>query len=149
MAVQFQVDGESAEVLRDLTQNVSVIIAGKRLFDIAKGWGDNHPTGARVVVVTHNPPADAAKQFPRTVFVEGVEPAIERAREIAGGKDVTIASANIIQQALDLGLVDEVCISVAPVLFGEGIPYFAKLRKGDLMLEDPTVVQGKRARHLC
>ena len=75
------------------------------------------------------------------------ETAIDRAREIAGGKDVTIASANVAQQALTLGLVDEVCVSLVPVLFGEGIPYFANLG-GHHLLEDPVVVQGRRALHL-
>jgi hypothetical protein len=80
--------------------------------------------------------------------VDGVEAAIAKAREIAGDKDVTIASASITQQALDLGLVDEVCVSLVPVLFGEGIPYFTKLDRGHMLLEDPTVVQGRRALHL-
>ena len=71
-----------------------------------------------------------------------------RAREIAGDKDVTIASATLIQQALNLSLVDEVCISLVPVLFGEGIRYFSTLDHGHLLLEDPVVVQGRRALHL-
>ena len=62
------------------------------------------------------------------VFVDGVDAAIAKAREIAGDKNVVIASPNIIQQALDLGLVDEVCISLAPVLFGEGIPVLLQAR---------------------
>ena len=60
----------------------------------------------------------------------------------------TAASANVIQQALDLGLVDEVWISLAPVLLGEGKSYFAKLERGHLLLDDPDVVQGNRAVHL-
>jgi dihydrofolate reductase len=100
------------------------------------------------VVVTHRPPPDAAKKWPRTSFVAGVAAAIARAREIAGDKDVTIASPNVIQQALALGLVDEVCVSMAPVTFGEGIPYFSKLPQGHLVLDDPIVVQGRRALHL-
>lgn len=99
-------------------------------------------------MVTHQPPADAAERWPRTTFVAGVEPAIATAREIAGDKDVTIASANIVQQALELGLVDEVCMSLVPVLFGEGIPYFAKLSRGHVLFDDPVVVQGRRALHL-
>ncbi|MFC7876195.1 hypothetical protein [Isoptericola sp. NPDC057391] len=59
-----------------------------------------------------------------------------------------IASTSITQQALDLGLVDEVCVSLVPVLFGEGIPYFGALARGHLLLEDPVVVQGRRALHL-
>ena len=147
--VEFDVDEASAEVLRELTENVGAIVSGRRLFDIADGWNDSHPAGAPVVVVTHSAPANAAERWPRTTFVDGVEAAVAKAREIAGDKDVTIASANVIQQALDLGLVDEVCVSLVPVLFGEGIPYFSKLDRGHLLLEDPVVVQGRRALHLC
>lgn len=147
--VTFKVDEASAKVLKKLTGNSGAIIAGRRLFDITNGWGDHHPAGAPVVVVTHKPPAEAtAKKFPRTTFVDGVDAAIEKAKEIAGDKDVNIASPSIIQQALELGLVDEVCISLAPVLFGEGISYFSSLKHGHLMLEDPIVTQGHRALHL-
>jgi dihydrofolate reductase len=146
--VTFDVDEASARVLGDLTEGVGALVSGRRLFDITDGWGDNHPCGAPVVVVTHHAPADAAERWPRTTFVNGVEAAVAAAREIAGDKDVTIASANVVQQALDLGLVDEVCVSLVPVLFGEGIPYFAKPAEGHLMLEDPVVVQGRRALHL-
>ena len=146
--VTFDVDEDSAEVLRGLTESPGALVAGRRLFDIADGWNDRHPAGARVVVVTHSAPPDAAERWPRTTFVDGVEAAIAKAREIAGDKDVTIASPNVIQQALELGLVDEVCVSLVPVLFGEGISYFSKLDRGHLMLEDPVVVQGRRALHL-
>ena len=61
---------------------------------------------------------------------------------------MTIASADIIQQALKLGLVDEVCISLVPVPFGTGIRYFGELVGGHIVLEDPVVVQGVRALHL-
>jgi dihydrofolate reductase len=146
--VTFQVDESSAEMLGDLTDAPGALIAGRRLFDVADGWGDSHPSGHTVVVVTHDPPADAAERWPRTTFVGSVEEAVAKAREIAGDKDVTIASPTITQQALDLGLVDEVCISLVPVLFGEGVSYFSKLDRGHLMLEDPVVVQGRRALHL-
>jgi dihydrofolate reductase len=146
--VVFAVDEASAAVLRELTENAGALVSGRRLFDIADGWNDSHPSGAAVVVVTHSAPVDAAERWPRTTFVDGVEAAIATAREIAGDKDVTIASANVIQQALDLGLVDEVCVSLVPVLFGEGVPYFSKLDRGHLLLADPVVVQGRRALHL-
>lgn len=146
--VTFDVDEASAEVLGDLTQEAGALVSGRRLFNLANGWDDAHPAGLAVVVVTHNPPEDAAARWPKTTFVDGVETAIAKAREIAGDKDVTLASANVIAQALELGLVDEICVSLAPVLFGEGIPYFSKLNRGHLLLEDPVVVQGRRALHL-
>jgi dihydrofolate reductase len=146
--VAFTVDEASAQVLRELTASVGALVSGRRLFDITDGWGDSHPVGAPVVVVTHSAPANAAEKWPNTTFVDGVEAAIGKAQEIAGDKDVTIASTDITRQALDLGLVDEVGVSVVPVLFGEGIPYFSKLDRGHLLLEDPVVVQGRRALHL-
>ncbi|HEX5620011.1 MAG TPA: dihydrofolate reductase family protein [Solirubrobacteraceae bacterium] len=146
--VKFDVDEASAEVLKGLTESPGAIVAGRRLFDIADGWNDRHPGGAPVVVVTHSPPADAAEKFPRTTFVDGVEAAVAKAKEIAGENDVTLASPDVIRQALDLGLVDEICVALVPVLFGEGISYFGKLDRGHLMLEDPVVVQGRRALHL-
>jgi dihydrofolate reductase len=145
--VVFNVDAASAVMLRELTDGVGAMISGRRLFDMTDGWGDNHPVGAPVVVVTHTSPADA-KRWPRTTFVDNVEAAVTKAREIAGDLDVTIASPTIIRQALDLGLVDEVCVSLVPVLFGEGIRYFGKPAHGHLLFDDPVVVQGTRALHL-
>lgn len=146
--ISFSVDEASAGMLRDLIGNTGALVAGRRLFDITNGWSDNHPVGAPVVVVTHRPPADAAQKWPKTTFVDSVPAAITRAREIAGDKDVVIASANIIQQALTLGLVDEICISLAPVLLGKGIAYFSTLPKHHQLLEDPVVIEGRRALHL-
>ena len=147
--MSFSVDGASAVMLQELTSGCGALVAGRRLFDQTDGWGDNHPAGAPVVVVTHRPPpADAAERFPRTSFTGSVEEAIATAKQTAGDRFVTIASASIIQQALNLGLVDEICISQVPVLFGTGIRYFGDLVSGHVMLEDPLVVEGSRALHL-
>ena len=144
----FHVDPSSAQVLQDLIASAGALVAGRRLFDITDGWGDAHPMGTNVVVVTHEPPADAAERWPKTTFVSGVEEAITTAKGLTGDRDVFISSASVIQQALDLGLVDEVAVSLVPVLFGEGISYFGALTRGHLMLEDPEVIQGRRAVHL-
>ncbi len=147
--MRFSVDAASAAMLRDLTSGCGALISGRRLFDQTDGWGDNHPVGAPVVVVTHRPPPDdAATRFPRTSFTNSVEAAVATAQQIAGDGFVTIASADIIQQALNLGLVDEICISQVPVLFGAGIRYFGELVGGHVLLDDPVVVQGTRALHL-
>lgn len=147
--MRFTVDAASAPMLRELTSGCGAVIVGRRLFDQTEGWGDNHPAGAPVIVVTHRPPPDgAAERFPRTTFTGSVEEAIATGKEIAADKFVTIASADIIQQALNLGLVDELCISQVPVLFGTGVRYFGELTGGHVLLEDPEVVQGTRALHL-
>lgn len=145
----FSVDASSAPMLQDLMSGCGALIAGRRLFDLTDGWGDNHPVGAPVVVVTHRPPPDdAATRFPRTCFTGNVEEAIATAAELAGDKFVTIASPDIVRQALDLALVDELWVSQVPVLFGAGIRYFGELVANHVVLEDPIVVQGIRALHL-
>lgn len=99
--------------------------------------------------MTHRPPPeDATERLARTTFTSTVGEAIATAKEITGEKFVAIASADIIQQALNLGLVEEVCISLVAVLFGSGICYFGETVGGHVMLEKPVVVQGTRALHL-
>lgn len=144
--VRFAVDEASARFLGELISATGALIAGRRLFDITNGWDDSHPAAAPVVAVTHQTP-DNAEKWPKTTFVHSVEDAVARAREIAGRKDVSIASPSTIQQALDLGFVDEVRVSLVPVIFGSGIPYLATHQRH--LLDDPTtVIQGRRAIHL-
>jgi dihydrofolate reductase len=140
-------DWYSTEQVELPAADVGAIVAGRHLFDIARGWGDHHPVGAPVVVVTHRPPENAA-DFPRTSFVDGLDAALDRAREVAGDREVTIASADIAQQAIAAGRVDEIAVSLVPVLFGTGKRYFGDLADGHVLLDDPVVVAGRRALHL-
>jgi dihydrofolate reductase len=143
----FKADAGSAAMLRDILAGTGALVCGRRLFDHTNGWDDNHPTGAPVVVVTHRPPRDTSA-WPRTTFVGDVAAGVAAAREIAGARNVTVASASIAAQALDLGLLDEVRISLVPVVLGNGIPYFAGLTRSPHRFDDPTVVAGSRATHL-
>jgi dihydrofolate reductase len=145
--ISFTVDANGAALLEEMMSRTGALIAGRRLFDITNGWGDNHPIGAPTVIVTHRAPDDTSP-WPRTTFVNDVATAVATAKEIAGDEDVVISSASISAQALDLGLVDEVHISLAPVLLGSGIPYFASLTNAPHRFDDPVVVQGSRALHL-
>jgi dihydrofolate reductase len=143
----FKVDEGSAAMLRDILAGTGALVCGRRLFDLTNGWDDDHPVGAPVVVVTHRPPQDTSA-WPKTTFVDDVAAGIATARKIADGRDVTVASASIAAQALDLGLLDEVRISLVPVLLGRGIPYFADLARSPYHFDDPTIVAGSRATHL-
>jgi dihydrofolate reductase len=146
--ISFALDPASAIMFKGLIGGAGALVAGRRLFDITQGWSDNHPIGTPVVVVTHEPPDEATTKWPRTSFVNGVAPAIDKAKAIAGDKNVILSSPDIIQQALELDLVDEVWVSLAPVLLGKGIAYFAELKRGHVSFNDPEVIEGKRAVHL-
>jgi dihydrofolate reductase len=139
----------SATELRKITEGAGAIVTGRRLFDITDGWGGHHPVGCHVFVLTHNPPADWPHDRSLTTFVtDGLESAIDQAKAVAGDKAVSLAGPNVVQQALNLGLVDEVRIDLAPVVLGAGIRYFDHLTAGPVLFDDPTVVEGKRVTHL-
>jgi len=143
----FKVDEHSAQLLLEALAGTGALVCGRRLFDHTSRWADRHPVGAPVVVVTHQRPDDAGK-WTTITFAGSVERGIADEKAIAGDKDVSIASASIAAQALDLGLVDEVIISLVPVLLGEGIPYFAGLAHAPHRFDEPVIIPGRRVTHL-
>lgn len=145
--IAFHLDADSADMLSGIVSTSGALVSGRHLFDITDGWGDNHPIGAPVVVVTHRG-VDNPERWPNTSFAPDVESGIAAARKIAGDKGVCVASPSIAAQALDLGLLDEIHVSLVPVLLGRGIPYFANLTDAPHRLGDPEIVAGKRATHL-
>ena len=149
----FHVDEGAAHLLRGdgdgegLVGRAGALVTGRRLFDLTGGWGGRHPIGAPVVVVTHRPP-DPEVGDRGAVFTPGVAEGVERARVLAGGRDVVVSSADVARQALALGLLDEVVVSLVPVVLGAGVAWFAGTTGGPHRLEDPEVVPGRRATHL-
>ena len=139
-----------AEYLHELVEGAGALVVGRRVFDITSGWGGSHPVGVPVFVVTHTVPDGWPRDdAPFTFVTDGVESAVEQAAAVAGDATaVDVAGPNIAQQCLNAGLLDEIRIELAPVLLGEGIPFFERLETAPVMLEDPTVVQGTRVTHL-
>jgi dihydrofolate reductase len=117
---------------------------GMRMFDEGEvGWPDPPPFRAPVFVLTSRPREPWVRQGGTTFhFVtDGIEGALERAREAAGEKDVRIAGgANAIQQFIEAGLVDEIQKHVAPVLLGDGVRLFERIGAGPVELESTTVI---------
>ena len=86
-----------------------MIVAGRRTFEQAEGWGGRHPTGAPVIVVTHRIPKGWPREGAAVSFVpEGIETAMKHAAAIAGDGVIALATPSIIQQCLNLGLVDRI-----------------------------------------
>ena len=79
----------------------------------------------------------------------GIESALQQAREVAGGKDIRIAGgANAIVQYLNAGLVDEFSIALAPVFFGKGIRLFEGIERRKVALEIVEVIHSPLVTHL-
>jgi dihydrofolate reductase len=141
----------SAVYLRELVDRTGALVVGRRVFDYTDGWAGHHPIGVPVFVVSHRGPEDwDTRHDPSmTTFVtDGVAAAVQRAQVVAGDKWVGVAGPNIAQQCLNLGLLDEIRIELAPVLLGAGVPFFANLTKGPVLLDDPIVIKGNRVTHL-
>jgi dihydrofolate reductase len=111
--------GPDKEFLDEGIARVGAIVGGRNTYEAAEAWGGHNPFGAPFFIVTHRP-EDAPKDGGFT-FVNGLDEAIARAREAAGSKDVFVmGGANVIRQALRAGHVEELSISIAPIVLGGG-----------------------------
>jgi dihydrofolate reductase len=141
--------GPDSDILEEAFADAGAIVMGRRMFDLAEApWGDEPPFYNPVFVVTHRPRETLAKKRTTFTFVtDGVESAVEQARAAGGDKDVLIAGgAQIAQQCLHAGLVDELQLHVVPVLLGGGKRLLDDVGRGELELD--RVVGSPRVTHL-
>jgi len=121
---------EDRAVLQEMLDAAGAVVMGRRSFDKNEGdggWGDGGPLGdIPCFVVTHNRPTVSYPSV-YTFVTDGVTSAIEQAKAAAGDKVVGLHGATVMQQALPLGLVDEIRVHVIPVLLGGGTPLFGTL----------------------
>ena len=144
-----QTTAPSAGYLHEVIDGSRVLVVGRRLFDHTDGWGGSHPLGVPVFVVSHSVPDGWPRDdAPFTFVTDGVASAVAQAEAVAGDGIVGVGGPNVAQQCLDAGLLDEVHIQLVPVLLGRGIRFFGDLREPPLMLDDPTVIEGRRVTHL-
>jgi dihydrofolate reductase len=131
--------------------SLGAIIAGRNTYDLSiPYWGADGPTGAArvpTVVVSHSVPEDIPDGGVY-IFADGVEAALKKAKQVAGDKDIAImGGADIAQQFIKYGFVDEISIHLVPVLFGSGIRLFERLGSKHIPLETAEVIETKEAIH--
>jgi dihydrofolate reductase len=141
----FKVTAASADFLRPaLSGGVGALVCGRRVFDLTQGWGGRHPLGCPVFVVSHSVPTD---RHGAHFFTDPME-ALAAAKAAAGDRTVAVATPSIAQHYLDAGALDEISVSLVPVLLGKGIRFFDNLAKTPIRLSDPIVYQGEGVTHL-
>jgi dihydrofolate reductase len=121
------------------------------MYDLAGGWGDDPPFHVPVFVLTRTAREKLSKEGGTTFtfITDGVESALSRARAAAGDRDIWIGGgANTIQQFLAAGLVGEMQVHIAPVLFGAGIRLFDHLDPEPIQLEGTRVIESPGVTHL-
>jgi dihydrofolate reductase len=142
-------------------ENVGAWILGRNMFGPVRGpwdgdswkgwWGDDPPYHMPVFVLTHHPrPPLAMKGGTTFYFVsDGLQSALEKAREAAKGKDVRIGGGvSLIRQYLVAGQIDEMHLAVSPVLLGEGEHLFAGINLHQLGFTSVRTVAGENATHV-
>jgi dihydrofolate reductase len=134
------------EYLDGAMARAGAVVVGRGMYDAAEAWGGQNPFGVPLIVVTHRP-EDAPGEGGFT-FVDGLDEAIARARQAAGGKDISVGGgADVIRQALRAGHVDELAISIAPVILGGGKRLFDGFEQ-TLNLEHVALLQSPFATHI-
>jgi len=130
--------GVDDEVVQEGLRNIGATVMGRRMFSGGEGpweedpnadawWGDEPPFHHPVFVLTHHEREPVTKEGGTTfTFVtDGIESALEQARAAAGGQDVRLGGgANVVQQYLKAGLLDELHIHLVPMLLGDGARLF-------------------------
>jgi dihydrofolate reductase len=144
----FSVSPPSGVHLRALWSELGAVLTGRRTFDKAEGWGGNHAWGP-AFVVTHDIPAGWPRPKSTVHFVtDGIASAVQQAKAAAAGKNVAVHGADLIQQLLNAGLLDEIHVDVAAVLLGSGVRLFDRLAGTPVVLGNPTVIAGAGVTHL-
>jgi len=138
--------GADKEVLDEAFARVGAVVGGRNTYEAAEAWGGHNPFGVPFFILTHRPedaPADDG-----FTFVNGLDEAITRARDAAGSKDVFImGGADVIRQALRAGVVQELSISIAPVVLGGGKRLFDGFDQ-TVSLEHLRLLQSPFATHI-
>jgi dihydrofolate reductase len=144
--------GPENDMLRKTTERIGANIMGKRMFEQGeRAWPEEAPFHTPVYVLTHKKREPWVRPGGTTFhFVnDGPESALEQARESAGRRDIRIAGgATAIQQYLNLGVIDELEIALAPVLFGGGRRLFENLREPAPRFRIDKVLDSPAATHL-
>ncbi len=143
--------GRDNSMLEETFRRTGVSILGKRMFDGGERfWPEEAPFHTPVYVVTHIVRKPWARPGGTTFYFvnDGIESALVQARKAAGRKDIRIGGgANVIQQYLRAGLVDEFTIHYSPVFFGEGERLFSGIGK-DVTVRIKRAVASKDVTHV-
>ena len=152
----------NARILEETRENVGAGMMGRNMFGPVGGgewgdgqwkgwWGDDPPYHNDMFILTHHP-RDPVEMEGGTTYhfvTEGIERALELAREAAKGRDVRLwGGAQAIQQYLAAGLLDVLELHVVPVLLGDGERLFDNLGDAEPQLEQVRAVEAPGVTHL-
>jgi dihydrofolate reductase len=138
----FGPEGVNRDILIEGMAVEGATVVGRRTYDVAGGWGGKPPGSGPYFVLTHNPPPQGQVSAAFTFVTDGIESAVRQALAASKSGQVDLMGANVIQQGIKAGLVDEIIIQVIPVLLGQGIRLFDQLGPEHISLNRTRVAEG-------
>jgi dihydrofolate reductase len=139
-------DATNATVFDELMAT-GAVITGRRTFEFAGGWAGDHHDGVPIFVLTHAAPDEPAPGHARYV-TDGIASGVSQAKAAAGGRDIMLHGAATAQECLRAGLLDEMELSLVPVLLGQGRRLFDDLPPDHHELELLRTLDGPGVLHL-
>lgn len=145
----FKLNTVNADVLKETFDTSGAFLMGRRWFDHGeKVWGDS-PFNMPVFVVTHRMRENVVMGNTTFHFItDGIESAVRQAKEAAGDKNVITGGADLPRQLLKACLVDEIHISLIPVLLGNGIPLFDATIRKHIELQRISITEAPDVTHI-
>jgi dihydrofolate reductase len=127
----------------DEFMSTGAVVAGRRTFEPAGGWGGDHHDGVPIWVFSRQEPGIDVSKWPLVTYVNDVTSAMTQAKEAAGDKNVLVHGAATAQLSLAAGVLDELELHVIPVLFGQGRRLFEGLAAKQIELERTRILEGE------
>jgi dihydrofolate reductase len=119
----FETPSEPSATTHEVMTTTGAIVMGRRTYEVENRDRPGIYGGAwsgALFVLTHNPPTDIPDWMTGTFINDGIEDAIAKARAAAGDLNVGLLGPTIARQCLDAGLLDEIVITIVPILLGDG-----------------------------
>jgi dihydrofolate reductase len=134
--------GVNGKVIEEF-MSTGAVVAGRRTFEPAGGWGGDHHDGVPIFIYSRQEPGIDISRWPLVTYVTEVETAMRGAKQAAGDKNVLVHGAAVAQLALAAGLLDEMELHVVPVLFGQGRRLFENMDPEQIELERTRILEGE------
>jgi dihydrofolate reductase len=142
-AAKQQLQGVNRQIYDEVT-STGAVIAGRGTFEGADGWAGDHHDGVPIYILSRNPAPDWAADWPAVHYVSDLDAAFSDAKHAAGDNNVLVHGAGVIvPRALNAGLLDELEISLVPILIGEGRRLFEHIGVEQRALERIRVLEGE------
>lgn len=142
-------DKVDADVEREMFAKTGAVILGNRTFEVGVDLWEDVPFPAPSFVLTHTERERLIKKSGTFTFVtNGIESALRQAQAVADDKDIRLMGANIAQQFLSAGLLDEIQINHVPILLGDGVRLFEHLSVKNSQLKKDRVLDSPHATHI-